>query len=179
MVSASYKGMGINVNDVIIIGALAVGAYFLYKSVVKPTSQVTGAVGDTASSLGGLVSGTAKTGEGFIAETGNAGKTVVSEIAETFKAVTDSIQSAFQGSSSPKSGTSALQPKSNSITQVSGTNYVTNVAPSTAFNSVPVVTVSTNTGQSSTVVANPNTYYPTLGIGFNSKGQGYSSFKPL
>ncbi|NTW33422.1 MAG: hypothetical protein HGB12_12510 [Bacteroidetes bacterium] len=46
MASGSYKGAGIKVPDLLLYAGLAVGAYYVYKMVVKPTSDVTGAVGE-------------------------------------------------------------------------------------------------------------------------------------
>lgn len=69
MASGSYKGAGIQVPDLLLYGILAVSGYFIYKMIVKPTSDVTGAVGDVVGSAGGAVSegfDAFKAGENFI-----------------------------------------------------------------------------------------------------------------
>lgn len=47
MASGSYKGFSANVPDLLLYGAVGFVAYSIYKSVVKPVSDVTGAVSDT------------------------------------------------------------------------------------------------------------------------------------
>lgn len=67
-----------------------------------------------------------------------------------------------------------------SISQVNGVNnYVASVKDAGSAYGVPLVTVTTSSGESSTIAAAKDTYYPTVGIGFNSVGQGYSSNVPL
>jgi len=46
MASGSYKGAGIKVPDMLLYAGLAIGAYYAYKMIVKPTSDVTSAVGE-------------------------------------------------------------------------------------------------------------------------------------
>jgi len=91
------------------------------------------------------------------------------------KTTTDSA-----GSDGNGAATSTKTNSYNFITQVNGKdNYVTGVTSSGSAFGIPFVTVSTSSGQSSTIAAAPDTYYPTVGIGFNSKGDGYSSAAPL
>jgi hypothetical protein len=68
----------------------------------------------------------------------------------------------------------------NVVTTTSNKNYVTKVTPKgSIFTGTPIVQVTTSTGQTSDIVQKPNTFYSNIGIGFDSKGQGYSSINPL
>lgn len=55
MASGSYGGAGIDVPDLLLYAGLAVGAYFVYKTIIKPASEVTGAVGNITTGAGSIV----------------------------------------------------------------------------------------------------------------------------
>lgn len=154
MASGSYKGASINVNDWLILGALAVGGYFIYKSVVKPTAEIGGTISDT---------------------TGRAGEAIGSGF-DIFNTIFDKINAALQTKTQD-----TAQPVNYSLVTapVSALDYVTEVKQTgTAYN-LPVVSVKTSGGKSSSIIAKPSTYYSKLGIGFDQYGQGYSAAAPV
>jgi len=157
MVSGSYKGAGININDWLVVGALAVGGYFLYKMIIKPTSEVTGAAGSISK------------------DTSSVFHTLTGESTETYTIISDKIQSFLK--SIGGSGSSEQQPlRDNLITQpVTALNPVSKIDITGTAYGMPTHTIKNSSGQSSTIIVAPNTYYKDLGVGFNAAGQGYSS----
>jgi len=156
MVSGGYKGANININDWLVVGALAVGGYFLYKTVIKPTSDATGGVGSGIGTIG------RESGESFGA------------VSDLFQGTVGKITDFVTGKNNTSS--SKIAPSYKNINEpISALNPVLKVESSgTAYN-MPVVTVTTKKGGMSSIVAQKNIYYENLGIGFDSKGQGYSS----
>jgi len=153
MVSGSYKGASLKIDDVLVIGALAVGGYFLYKTVIKPTSDVTNTAADVFGRGGEAI------GSGF----------------DIWNTIFDKINDKISGF-----GADTAQPVDyNNVNQVSFNDYVTKVETTgTAYN-MPVVTATTSSGKKSSVIAAPKTYYSNLGIGFDQYGQGYSAAMPV
>lgn len=161
MASGSYNGIGVKVPDLLLYAGLAVGAYFAWKTFFKPASKVTESVG------------------GFADETFESYKAP----SDTFQAGWNYLTSAInQATAQLKTGQSDNRQKQvdyNTISTVDTSNYVTKVTPAGSAYGVNLITVSTSKGQASTVAQKPNTYYPGLGIGFDSKNQGYSSLTPI
>lgn len=152
MASGSYNGAGIQVPDLLLYGALGVAAYFIYKSVVKPTSEITGTVGDVAQSTGKVVS----SGE-------NA-------LTTFFDGLSDAFKKDFANYGKNTGSKDVATP----FIPIGKDNWVTSVQRNNVFGTIPVETVTTSAGQSMTVPVVPNTYYSDLGIGFDALGQGYS-----
>ena len=166
MVSGGYKGASININDWIVVGLIGVAAYFLYKSIVKPTSQLTSGIGEA----GGTV----------FSETGQSYKAVSDFFQQGWNYLTSQIGAKEQTKNMPAEKTSIYQAYTTTKGGSSNYDYVTRVTPAgTAFGKVPLQTVTLASGKSTTIAAAPNTYYKDLGIGFSSKGQGYSSYTAL
>lgn len=51
------KGFGFELNDIVVIGALIIGGYYVWKLVIKPLSEVEQAGANVASGVGSAVSG--------------------------------------------------------------------------------------------------------------------------
>lgn len=52
MATAGYGGATFSTSDWVLFAALGIGAYFVYKTVVKPVSDIGSGVGDTFSGIG-------------------------------------------------------------------------------------------------------------------------------
>lgn len=162
MASGSYKGAGINVPDLLLYAGLAVGAYFAYKTFFKPASDVTGAVGDVTSEFGQSLTAPQNTwqaGWGYLTNAINNASKLIGGGKEDNRQPTKTVD--------------------NSIKSVDTSNYITSITPQGTAYGVNIISAQTNKGQQSTVAQIPNTYYSNLGIGFDSKGNGYSSMTPL
>ncbi len=176
MASGSFDGKtgSLNIPDLLLYAGLAVGAYFIYKTVVKPTSDVTGAVGDVTSSIGGA---TSSVFDGFT-KINDAGSNLGAGFLNNLNnAITNQVNSLVGGSS--KSSTNSMLAQNSTPIMTSANNYISSVSSGGIVYGTPVVNIKTSTGQTQTIAQTPNTFYPNLGIGFNSKGQGYSSIAPI
>lgn len=161
MVSGSYKGASINVNDWILVGALAVGGYFLYKSLVKPTAEVTGAVGDIA---------------GSSAETFDRGAEAVGSFFDVWDTAFDKLKGAVEGIGGGAKGVDYTGGSSGMSTQqiidaggvygLSGQDIVTNIEATARH--------SRTTSPTKAVAVIP-VYDKVSGTGVNAAGYGYSS----
>jgi len=152
MVSGSYGGASIKVNDWLLVGAIAVGGYLLYKTLWKPVGDVTGAVGDVATRGGEAL------GSGF-------------DIFNTlFDKINDGVANIGEGAQPIDYG---------NIKQVTFNDSIQSITDAGEAYGTPLVTARTSSGKSSTIAAAKNTYYPTLNIGFDQYGQGYSAAGPV
>lgn len=84
---------------------------------------------------------------------------------------TETIKDLFGGSGSTDINKNQLLGSA----QISGSNPITSIYPTGSAFNMPVVTVRDSSGRSSSIIAAKDTYYPTLAVGFDSKGAGYSS----
>lgn len=160
MVSGGYKGASININDWLIVGLIGVAAYFLWKSIVKPTTAATSGIGEGIGTIG-------------------------SETGQSFKAVSDFFQQGWGyltsqiGAKAETANIKTANKSSHDNFKVSSNDYVTSVKQVGSNFGIPVISVKTSSGKGGTINAIPNTFNETYGIGFNAKGQGYSSYKKL
>lgn len=155
----------VKTETVLTLAAIGIGGYLLYKF-VKP-------LGDVASTAG--------QGAAFVTSTNPLGSPInpifpivnAPQMWDKVKELYADIQKSFQNS-----GVNQVF-DSNAIKQTTTSDYVVNVTNTGSAYGIPTVQVRTRSGRSSSVIAAPNTYYPNLGIGFNSSGQGYSAAAPL
>ena len=164
MAKASGFGFSGETSDLILLGIIGIGAYFVYTTVIKPTSNITNGVGNIANAGSGLISTGLNDITGF-----------ESMLARDVGVINNAV---FGLGSGQANANANIVPDIPQVANLSTSNYVTSVTPSTAFNQ-NIVRVSTSTGQITTVPQTPSTYYPSLGIGFDSKNNGYSSFTAL
>lgn len=160
MASANYKGFGASTSDWVLIAGLALAGFFLYKTFVKPVSDVEKSGTDLLTGTTDLVTSGEKS------------------LAGIWEGLSAGINNLANNVASPKTSNNRMT-TNNPVTGISSSNYVTSVKNSGSAYGNQLVTVTTSKGQSSTIIQSPNLFYPKLGIGFDSKNQGYSSFKPL
>ena len=154
MVSGSYKGAGININDWLVVGVLAVGGYFRYKTIIKPGADATAGIGEGVGTFG------RETGETY------------ESISNVWQSIFDKVTGFINGQN--KDNTQTAPPEYKNAGTVSVDNPVQKIETTGKAYGFDTVTIKTPKG-SSTILAAPNKYYPTLGVGFNAAGQGYSS----
>ncbi len=148
MASGSYKGSSIKVPDLLLLGGLAIGGYFLYKTIVKPTATIGNAGADLLDTAG-------DTGESFL----NIFKSVFDKIGDGITKTNNNYYPTSTGST-----TQEILNQGQTIFGLSGNQIVSNIEKSSRS--------SRNSGKS--VVITP-VYDKTSGIGVDSSGFGYSS----
>ncbi len=155
MASGSYKGASIKIPDLLLYGALGFGLYYFWKTFQKPAADIS------------------QTGADVIGAAGNAAESYFNVFDDAFKWASQLIAG---------NNKNVITTKDNRLNQltndtISYKNPIKNIENTTIYGLKSSI-ISTNKG-STTVINAPNTYYKNLGIGFDSKGQGYSSFQPL
>lgn len=177
-------------TPILYVGGIVIAAYAAYK-LLNPIANTVSGVGsgiDTAvQGLGSGLAGSAGAFEsylqnasgsasGVIGQTGNTVNSLLRIPESAANAVTGGINSASnklqQLLGSGSSSYNSVQPKTQ-ITRVSASNPIQKITTTTVYGS-PVSQVQTSEG-TVTIPNTPNTYNPSLMIGFNSAGQGYSA----
>jgi len=167
MVSGSYNGASIDVSDVLVVGALGVAAYFIYKSVVQPVAKIGNAISDAfvpTTTPSGFVMPPLASAIFPPLSTNALGQDLSLIGSQFLKLFTQPT------TTSPDVNLGQLQ----TAGMVSGSNPITKAQIDAGAFGYPTQTLTTAKG-SSTIIAVPNTYYAGLGVGFNAQGQGYSS----
>jgi len=149
-----------NLNSVLLIGGVALGGYALYRYFNASSKGITNATA-------GLGAGIGKIGT----ETGDFFENTIGEIGETFGAIQNKIQAVVTGDNS----TNKEVLSNNSQINISPSSYVSKVETTGSAYGMKTSKVTLSTGKTQTIINAPNKYYSNLGIGFDSKGNGYSS----
>jgi len=152
----------LDLNGVLLIGGIALGGYALYRWF----NASSGGIKDAADGLGGGI-GTA--GEGLGGGIGSIGdwlKSIFDASASGFNKLADGgTVNNFFTNQPPQYTNAGVVSVDNPITKIESTGAAYNMR---------IDTIRTDKGTSN-IIAAPNTYYKNLGVGFNSKSQGYSS----
>lgn len=155
-------------SDLILYGALAAGGLYLVYKISKPIAKI----GDDAGTVSGSVANIA---EGYSNTLTDLWKNIGDTAASGLNIPKTAFDKVSQAISNINTGVTPILNTNVGETDAK-TNIITTITPNidTAYGK-KTVTVKSSSGKSSTVIAAPNTYYSNLGVGFDSKGQGYSS----
>jgi len=122
---------------------------------------------------------------------GSATGTIATETGESFKAVTDLFQNSLNKVQDIQNGLAGWA-QNVATSSKTGNSTIKTAGPITFDNPIAKAQINNDSafgyktqtlrdskGNSSTIIAKPNTYYANLGVGFDSKGNGYSSISQL
>lgn len=145
---------GVNYNLLLIVGGVGVAMYFL-KDIFKSSAEKAEEKTDRVEIRQDARTDRVEIRNETIRELFNKNDTVY--IPETRNLISEN----------PIGTTDAKTGKTNTVSKIT-------LGVDTAFG-LPTQNITSTAGNKSTIIAAPNTYYKDMGVGFDSKGSGYSS----